>query len=82
MDLMIPLQKSSPIPIYEQLYDGIKTAILKGQLHKHTKLPSKRQLADFLSISQTTVELAYGQLLAEGYIRSEARVGYFVEDIL
>lgn len=82
MDLMIPLKKSSPIPIYEQLYDGIKAAILKGQLHKHAKLPSKRQLADFLSISQTTVELAYGQLLAEGYIRSEARVGYFVEDIL
>lgn len=82
MDLMIPLQKMSSIPIYEQLYDGIKKAILKGQLHKHTKLPSKRQLAEFLSISQTTVELAYGQLLAEGYIRSEARVGYFVEDIL
>ena len=82
MDLMIPLQKTSSIPIYEQLYNGIKTAILKGQLHKQTKLPSKRQLAEFLSISQTTVELAYGQLLAEGYIRSEARVGYFVEDIL
>ena len=82
MDLFIELNKQLKIPLYEQLYEGIKDAILTQQLTKHTKIPSKRQLADFLSISQTTVELAYNQLLAEGYIMSEPRVGFFVEDIV
>lgn len=81
MDLFVSLQKDSPIPLYEQLYEGIKDAILSQQLISNTKLPAKRQLADFLSISQTTVELAYGQLLAEGYIRSVPRIGFYVEDI-
>lgn len=81
MDLFISLEKSSSAPMYEQLYEGIKQAILKHQLAPNKKLPSKRQLADYLSISQTTVELAYNQLLAEGYIRSMPRVGYFVENI-
>lgn len=82
MDLLIPLNKEAKIPLYEQLYEGIKQAILTQQLTKNTRLPSKRQLADFLNISQTTIELAYSQLLAEGYIRSEPRIGFFVEDIL
>ena len=82
MDLLIPLNKEAKIPLYEQLYEGIKQAILTQQITKNTRLPSKRQLADFLNISQTTVELAYSQLLAEGYIISEPRIGFFVEDIL
>ncbi len=81
MDLLITLDKSAKEPIYEQLYDGIKRSIISQQLSKGAKLPSKRQLAEFLSISQTTVELAYGQLLAEGYTTSVSRVGFFVEDI-
>lgn len=81
MDLLITLDKFAKVPIYEQLYNGIKRSIISQLLDKGAKLPSKRQLADFLSISQTTVELAYGQLLAEGYITSVSRVGFFVEDI-
>lgn len=82
MDLLLfQLQKDTPIPLYEQLYTGIKEAIYKQQLVVGTKLPSKRQLADFFDISQTTVELAYSQLIAEGYIMSKVRVGYFVEEI-
>ncbi|MER1987976.1 MAG: PLP-dependent aminotransferase family protein [Solibacillus sp.] len=82
MDLLyFQLQKEKNIPLYEQLYEGIKNAIIKQQLTEGTKLPSKRQLADFFEISQTTVEQAYAQLLAEGYILSKPRVGYFVESI-
>ena len=81
MDLLITLDKFAKGPIYEQLYNGIKRSIISQLLDEGAKLPSKRQLADFLSISQTTVELAYGQLLAEGYITSVSRVGFFVEDI-
>lgn len=82
MDLLyFQLDKEKRIPLYEQLYDGIKNAIIKQQLVEGTKLPSKRQLATFFEISQTTVEQAYAQLLAEGYILSKPRVGYFVETV-
>jgi GntR family transcriptional regulator / MocR family aminotransferase len=46
-----------------------------------TKLPSKRKLANHLSISQTTVETAYQQLIAEGYVKSEPRKGLFVTEL-
>lgn len=80
MDMLVfTLDKTSGIPLYEQLYSGIKDAIITQQIKVAEKLPSKRKLADFLNISQTTIELAYAQLLAEGYISSKSRVGYFVE---
>ena len=52
---------------------------MSGTLAGGTRLPSKRQLAANLRVSQITVETAYGQLLAEGYIVSEPRRGYFVQ---
>lgn len=82
MDMLIfKLEKNSKKPLYEQLYLGMKEAIITKQIEVGTKLPSKRKLADFLNISQTTVEIAYGQLLAEGYIASKPRIGFFVEEI-
>lgn len=79
--LLFELQKNSATPLYEQLYGSIKEAIISTKIPLGSKLPSKRKLAQFLSISQTTVELAYGQLLAEGYISTKPRVGFFVEDL-
>lgn len=82
MDMLIfQLEKENAKPLYEQLYSGIKNAIIQKQIEVGTKLPSKRKLAEFLNISQTTIEIAYSQLLAEGYITSIPRVGYFVEEI-
>lgn len=68
-------------PLYEQLYTQIRGAIEDGTLASSTKLPSKRALADHLRISTVTVKTAYEQLLAEGYIRSVERSGYFVETV-
>lgn len=79
--LLFELKKGTHTPLYEQLYDAIKAAILTHKIPLGTKLPSKRKLADFLNVSQTTIELAYGQLLAEGYISTKPRVGFFVEDL-
>lgn len=79
--LMIQLDKDSETPLYEQLYEEIKKGIIEGTITVQTKLPSKRKLSEFLAISQTTVELAYAQLIAEGYITSKSRVGFFVEAI-
>jgi len=72
------LDRSSSTSLYEQLYQNIKKAIELSELKKNEKLPSKRKLASHLKISQTTVETAYMQLLAEGYIKSVPKVGFFV----
>ncbi|OCS84872.1 GntR family transcriptional regulator [Caryophanon tenue] len=79
--LLFQLDKTAATPLYEQLYEAIKHAIIEQKIPLGSKLPSKRKLADFLAISQTTIELAYGQLLAEGYISTKPRVGFFVEDL-
>ncbi|MGP7817172.1 MocR-like pyridoxine biosynthesis transcription factor PdxR [Niallia sp. 01092] len=72
------LNRTSDIPLYEQLYLYIKKEITEGRIQYGSKLPSKRKLADFLKISQNTVETAYEQLTAEGYVEAYPRRGYFV----
>ena len=79
--LTYELKKSPGVPLYEALYRCIRDDILSGILQPGQKLPSKRALAQNLEVSKITVEGAYGQLLAEGYIRAEEKIGYFVEDI-
>ena len=79
--LTYELKKSPGVPLYEALYRCIRSDILSGALAPGEKLPSKRALAQNLEVSKITVEGAYGQLLAEGYIRSEEKVGYFVEEV-
>ena len=73
------LKKSPGVPLYEALYRCIRQDILSGKLKPGEKLPSKRALAQNLEVSKITVETAYSQLLSEGYIRSEEKIGYFVE---
>ncbi len=79
--LTYELKKSPGVPLYEALYRCIRGDILSGKLEPGQKLPSKRALAQNLEVSKITVEGAYGQLLAEGYIRAAEKVGYFVEDL-
>ena len=79
--LTYELKKSPGVPLYEALYRCIRTDILSGALKPGQKLPSKRTLAQNLEVSKITVEGAYNQLLSEGYIRAQEKVGYFVEDI-
>lgn len=77
--LTYSLKKAPGLPLYESLYRCIREDILSGRLAPGEKLPSKRALAEHLEVSKVTVEGAYAQLLAEGYIRSTEKVGYFVE---
>ena len=67
--------------LYIYLYKCIKDDILQGVLHAGEKLPSKRNLAKNLNISIITVENAYAQLIAEGYVYSIPKKGFFVTDI-
>ncbi len=64
--------------LYEQLYREIKQDILTGKIPGGSKLLSKRAQAERLGISVVTVENAYSQLLAEGYIAARERSGYYV----
>ena len=68
-------------PLYEQLYRALKADILSGVLPGGGKLPSGRALSEHLGVSRVTVETAYAQLLAEGYVTSRERAGYFVEAV-
>lgn len=64
--------------LYEYLYKQIKSDILSFRLAPDERLPSKRALAKHLDISTVTVENAYAQLQAEGYIYSVPKSGFFV----
>lgn len=79
--LTYELKKSPGVPLYEALYRCIRRDILAGTLQAGEKLPSKRALAQNLEVSKITVETAYNQLLEEGYIRSQEKVGYFIERV-
>lgn len=79
--LTYSFSQNSGIPLYEQLYRFIRDDIISGRITAGQKLPSKRGLAENLEISRITVENAYYQLCAEGYLRSEPRRGYFAENI-
>ena len=69
-DLTISLDAASSVPLYEQIYKYIKNDIQNGGLPFHKRLPSTRKLAKFLQVSRTTVDMAYEQLVSEGYIES------------
>ncbi|TDQ57433.1 GntR family transcriptional regulator [Mesocricetibacter intestinalis] len=76
--LSYSLDKSLRTPLYLQLYEQIKADIHCQRLNFAQRLPSKRRLCEYLQISQNTVESAYTQLQAEGYIESKTRRGFFV----
>lgn len=67
--------------LYERLYKCVKNDIIQGNLCAGAKLPSKRSFAKNLGVSTITVENAYAQLIAEGYIYAIAKKGYYVTDI-
>ena len=76
--LTIPIETKSKMPIYEQIYRYIRDDIISGSLPCGMKLPSGRGLASHLSVSRNTIDMAYGQLVAEGYIEPVPQKGYYV----
>ena len=77
-DLAIGLDSANGGHLYEQIYDYMKREIRKGKLLCGERLPSTRSLAEYLQVSRSTVDLAYGQLLSEGYIEARPCRGYYV----
>lgn len=66
---------------YRQIYESLKDMIISGKIPKGYKLPSKRELAKDLDVSVNSVATAYDQLIAEGYVYTVEKKGYYTEAI-
>src|SRR5437667_10359 len=81
-NLLIRIGSRARATLQQQVYRGIRRAILTGAAVPGTRLPSSRALADDLGISRTTTVLALEQLAAEGYLATRRGAGTFVADDL
>ena len=81
LPIHIQLKPESDKTLYEQIYEYIREEIKSGSLLRDEKLPSARYLAEYLQVSRTTVDMAYGQLVSEGYLEARPRQGYFVSAV-
>ena len=75
---MISISKTSPAPLYLQIYTQLRQDIASGALAEGALLTGSRMLAAMLGVSRNTVDNAYGQLVAEGYIAPRRGVGFEV----
>ena len=75
---MININFRDPRPIYEQIKDNLRTLIVSGMLAADSKIPSVREMASELAINPSTIQRAYRELEAEGYICSVPGKGSFV----
>ena len=81
-DLLVTVDKDSPIPLYLQLYEELRCRILQKTLEGGMKLPSTRTMAASLELSRNTVVAAFEQLLSEGYLEGRLGSGTYVADRL
>jgi len=79
---LIAVDRTAAKPLYRQIYDACRAAILARNLTSGQQIPSTRALATELGISRIPVLDAYAQLLAEGYFESRAGAGTFVSSSL
>lgn len=75
---MFILNHDDSAPLYVQLYTQIRDRVLTGELPPGTRLPSVRHLSDELGVSRNTVDTAYLELIAEGFLLTRPRSGFFV----
>jgi GntR family transcriptional regulator/MocR family aminotransferase len=80
--LTVPLEPGTGAPLFRQLYEGLRNAILEGRLSAGARLPATRRLAEELGVSRNTVVNAYEQLLAEGYLKGWMGSGTYVPQAL
>ena len=81
MDMMFRLDTEGGKHLYVQIYEYIKSEIRGGRLLQGEKLPSTRILAENLLVSRSTVDLAYEQLVSEGYLEARPGSGYYVGQV-
>jgi GntR family transcriptional regulator/MocR family aminotransferase len=80
--LVVGVDVNSNVPLFRQVYDGIRAAILAGRLRPGTRLPSTRTLARDVGVSRSTAILAFEHLIAEGYATGRGGAGTFVAPVI
>ena len=75
--LHLPVERNNGVPIFRQIHDGLRRAILDGRLRPGQRIPSTRALAADLGVSRLPVLSAYEQLLHEGYLVGRTGSGTF-----
>ncbi len=80
MQLILPLESISGLPLYKQLADAIGKAIKEGTLSPGQVLPSSRELAESMSVSRLTASRCYMELSSQGYIKTCSRGKTFVKN--
>ncbi|MCK5057590.1 MAG: GntR family transcriptional regulator [Candidatus Aminicenantes bacterium] len=77
--LSFKIEAKSAVPVYEQVKQGMKLAIISGYLERADQVMSIRELAARLKIHPNTIAKVYYQLEVEGFIYSKPGTGYFVK---
>jgi GntR family transcriptional regulator / MocR family aminotransferase len=75
---LLPIDRDLGVPLQQQIYDGLRNAILAGLLRAGQRVPSTRALAKDIGVSRLPVLSAYDQLLHEGYLEGRIGSGTFV----
>ncbi|MFK7802589.1 MAG: PLP-dependent aminotransferase family protein [Anaerolineae bacterium] len=78
---LVTVDSKSLVPLYRQIYSGLRDGILDGRLSAKTRLPSTRDLAKIWSVSRNTLRNAFDQLIAEGYLEAVVGHGTFVVEL-
>lgn len=78
MELALRLDPTARKPLYRQVADEVRCAILEGRLRPGTRLPASRTLAGALGVSRVVVTSAYEELVAEGYLEARRGSGTYV----
>lgn len=76
--MIVRVDPSSPVPVYEQIRVQIEVMIATGTLAEGARLPTIRQLAGDLGVAKGTVAKAYEALVAEGAVTASGRQGTVV----
>ncbi|GAP13318.1 transcriptional regulator, GntR family [Longilinea arvoryzae] len=76
--MRIPIDRNSEIPLYRQIEQYFRQAILSGSLTAQTRLPASRTLAHDLGVNRITIETAYGELEADGLVYTHPGSGVYV----
>jgi GntR family transcriptional regulator/MocR family aminotransferase len=79
---VLEIDRSTPTPLYRQIYERFRTAIEQGVLRPGDRVASARSLASELGVARGTIETAYNQLAGEGYFSSQGQAGTVVSPSL
>jgi GntR family transcriptional regulator len=80
--IIISIDLKNPQPLFEQVRDGFKRLIICGALVSDEKIPSVREMAQSLAINPNTIQKAYRDLEAEGYVYQVTGKGTFVAAVV